>query len=112
MEHIYSENLPLGVVPNQESGETKRNLESGDIIVMVTDGVLDALPFGEQEHLLDLIIQGTSLENPKELAHYILQSVLELTSGEPKDDMTVLVAGIWEMCYSKGAKEDARTKGK
>lgn len=112
MEHIYSENLPLGVVPNQQSGEFRRNLESGDVVVMVTDGILDALPSGEQEQLLDLIIGGTSLENPKELAHYILQSVLELTNGEPKDDMTVLVAGIWEMCYSNDTKKENRTKGK
>ena len=62
--------------------------------------------------MLDLIIGGTSLENPKELAHYILQSVLELTNGEPKDDMTVLVAGIWEMCYSNDTKKENRTKGK
>ena len=71
------------------------------MIVMVTDGVLDALPAGEQEHLLDLIIGGTTLENPKELAHYILEKVLELGDEEPADDMTVLVAGIWQMCYSR-----------
>ena len=68
---------------------------------MMTDGVMDALPAGEQEHLLDLIIQGTPLENPKELAHYILEKVLELGGGEPADDMTVLVAGMWQMCYSR-----------
>ncbi|MGN0393670.1 MAG: SpoIIE family protein phosphatase [Bariatricus sp.] len=112
IEHIYSENLPLGVVQNQKSGEFRRNMESGDIVVMVTDGILDALPPGEQEKLLDLIIGGTPLENPKELAHYILQSVLELSDGEPKDDMTVLVAGIWEMCYSNDARGENRTKGK
>lgn len=101
VEHIYSDSLPLGVVQNQEIGRTSRKLESGDMIVMVTDGVLDALPAGEQEHLLDLIIGGTTLENPKELAHYILEKVLELGDEEPADDMTVLVAGIWQMCYSR-----------
>lgn len=101
MEHVYSDSLPLGVVQNQETGRTTRKLEPGDIVVMMTDGVADALPAGEQEHLLDLIIQGTSLENPKELAHYILQKVLELGDEEPADDMTVLVAGMWQMCYSR-----------
>lgn len=101
MEHIYAESLPLGVVQSQEIGRTTKRLESGDLVVMVTDGVTDALPAGEQERLLDLIIQGTPLENPKELAHYILEKVLELGGGEPADDMTVLVAGIWKMCYSR-----------
>lgn len=97
MEHVCSESLPLGVVHRQKTEMAQRRLESGDIVVMVSDGVLDALPEGRQEELLDLIIGGTSLENPKELAHYILEKVLELTSGEPKDDMTILVAGIWKI---------------
>lgn len=96
MEHIYSGSLPLGVVARQEMEDTTRKLEPGDMVVMMTDGVMDALPPGKQEELLDLIILGTEIENPKELAHYILEKVLELSEGEPKDDMTVLVAGIWE----------------
>lgn len=95
MEHIYSDSLPLGVVPKQQIEEMKRDLEAGDIVVMLTDGVMDALPSGKQEELLDLIIGGTSIENPKELAHYILEKVLELSTDNPKDDMTILVAGIW-----------------
>ena len=70
-------------------------------MIMVTDGVLDALPSKEAEHLLDLIIMGTTIENPCELAHYILQKVLELSTSDPADDMTVLVAGIWRICYNE-----------
>ena len=76
-------------------------MESGDVVVMVSDGILDALPAGEQEHLLDLMIGGSPLENPEELANYILDKVLELAAGIAGDDMTVLVAGIWMMCYSR-----------
>lgn len=100
MEHIYSETLPLGVVQNQKIKETICQLESGDLVIMVTDGVLDALPEGEQEQLLDLMILGSPIENPKEMAHYILEKVLELGKQPPEDDMTVLVAGIWQICYN------------
>jgi hypothetical protein len=31
----------------------------------------------------------------------ILDKVLELAAGKAGDDMTVLVAGIWKMCYSR-----------
>ena len=95
VEHIYSQSLPLGVVQNQEPEEAQAKLYSGDVIVMVTDGVLDALPSGEQEKILDEVILGAVLENPEELAHYILQSVLEHAGDTPQDDMTVLVASLW-----------------
>lgn len=100
MEHIYSESLPLGVVHSQKIEKECCQLETGDMVIMVTDGVLDALPSGEQEQLLDLMILGSPIQNPKELAHYILEKVLELGKTPPADDMTVLVAGIWHICYN------------
>lgn len=98
--HFYSECLPLGVVPRQQIEDARWELEPGDLVVMLTDGVMDALPSGKQEELLDLLILGTEIENPKELAHYILEKVLELSEERPKDDMTVFVAGIWESWYN------------
>ncbi len=74
-----------------------RKLEHGDFIVMITDGVLDALPVGRQDELLSLIIKGTTLTNPKEIAHHILEQVLECSGESPLDDMTVLVVGIWKI---------------
>ena len=95
MEHIYSDTLPLGVVSKQQIKEIKCRLKEGDLVVMLTDGILDALPSGRQEELLDLIIGGSVIENPQELAEYTLEKIQELSSEEPKDDMTILVAGIW-----------------
>lgn len=95
--HISSSSLPLGVVQGQQTDVISHKLESGDMIVLVTDGVLDALPYGRQEELMDLLIQGTNIENPKELSHYLLEKVIELSSDTPHDDMTILVAGIWQV---------------
>lgn len=97
IERISSTSLPIGVVQCLEIETVKRTLNSGDFVVMVTDGVLDALPVGEQDILMDMIIGGTNLNNPKEMAHHILEQVLEWSGEEPLDDMTVLVAGIWEI---------------
>ena len=41
-------------------------------------------------------IQGTMMLNPKEMAHHILQQVLNWTGEPPQDDMTVLAIGVWE----------------
>ena len=48
------------------------DLESGDYVVMVTDGVLDALPAKEQEEQMIDIIQNTNIVNPTEFARSIL----------------------------------------
>ena len=72
-----------------------RTLDDGDFVIMVTDGILDALPVGEQDILLETIIQGSDIRNPREMAHHVLEQVLAWTGKEPADDMTVLAVGIW-----------------
>ena len=96
VEHLSSTSLPIGVMNRIEIDSVTRQLEDGDLIVMVTDGVLDALPVGEQDILLETIIQGSDIRNPKEMAHHVLEQVLAWTGKEPTDDMTVLVIGIWK----------------
>ena len=95
VEHLSSSSLPIGVVNRIEIDAATRQLDDGDFVIMVTDGVLDALPVGEQDILLETIIRGTDMRNPKELAHHVLEQVLAWTGKEPADDMTVLAAGIW-----------------
>ena len=59
--------------------------------------VLDALPVGEQELIMKMIIEGTSITNPKEMAHHILEQVLECSGEIPLDDMTIMVVGMWSL---------------
>ena len=95
VEHLSSTSLPIGVMNHIEIDSVKRQLEDGDFVIMVTDGVLDALPVGEQDILLETIIQGSEIANPKEMAHHVLEQVLAWTGKEPADDMTVMAVGIW-----------------
>ena len=97
VERVKSTSLPIGVVSKLEVDHTKRQLKDGDFIIMITDGVMDALPSGEQDFLMQMIVEGTSLTNPKEIAHHILEQVLECSGKVPMDDMTVLVVGIWSL---------------
>lgn len=97
VECIKSTSLPIGVVPKLEVDEEVCKLSDGDIVIMVTDGVMDALPTGEQEFLMRMIIEGTQKTNPKEIAQHILEQVLECSGEVPMDDMTVLAVGIWSL---------------
>ena len=97
VERVKSTSLPIGVMSKLEVDQTERQLQDGDMVIMVTDGVMDALPVGEQDFLMQMIVEGTQINNPKEIAHHILEQVLECSGEVPLDDMTVLVVGIWSL---------------
>lgn len=95
VERIESTTLPIGVVQNIEIDREVRELESGEYVIMVTDGVMDALPAGTQEEQLMDFIRDTDIVNPTEFARNILSQVLKCSGEMPMDDMTVLVIGMW-----------------
>lgn len=97
VESVKSTSLPMGVMAKLEIDYEERQLEDGNFVIMVTDGVMDALPVGEQEFLMRMIIEGTQICNPKELAHHILDQVLRCSGEVPLDDMTVVVIGMWSL---------------
>jgi len=97
IEKINSTSLPIGVIQNLEVESRTRQMEDGDYIIMVTDGVLDALPVGQQEVLMDAILKRADMVNPKEMAHFVMEQVLKASGEVPIDDMTILVVGIWHL---------------
>lgn len=97
IEGIRSTSLPLGVVAKLELDQVTLDLADSDMLIMVTDGVMDALPVGEQDLLMKMIIEGIHSQNPKEVAHHVLEQVLACSGEVPLDDMTVLVVSIWSL---------------
>lgn len=96
VEQIADSSLPLGIFANLEPDHTGRNLMDGDVIFMVSDGIIDAVEeygYGED---LGQMISRLDEPSPKEAARNLLQSVIRMSKGRIKDDMTVLVIGLWE----------------
>ena len=62
----------------------------------ISDGVLDALEQGIGEEILPELIGKISHTNPGEIARQILNYCLHQSKGKIRDDMTVLVIGIWQ----------------
>ena len=96
VEAITSTSLPAGVFQQTDLEKTCRKLYDGDMLIMVTDGVLDVLPVEHQEKLMKDIILEHPTNHPKELAEYILNRVRQYKNGRFLDDMTILVVGIWK----------------
>jgi stage II sporulation protein E len=95
VETIGADALPAGVLTEAEPTLETRELMNGDMIVMVTDGVLDALAPTDQEESMKTLLSGIESDNPREIARRILDFACRC-GGKQMDDMTVLAAGIWQ----------------
>lgn len=95
VETITSTSLAVGLLHETDFEVMTRKLYPGDYVVMVTDGVLDALPFDEEEETMKEIILSMKKRNPKEMGRQILEKILQYNHNQAMDDMTVLVAGLW-----------------
>ncbi len=96
VDRLSARNLPLGVFQQIEPETIHRQLQDGDYIIMLSDGVLDALEQGIGEEILPELIGKISHTNPGEIARQILNYCLHQSKGKIRDDMTVLVIGIWQ----------------
>lgn len=96
IEQISARNLPLGVFYEMDMEITRRRLVDGDYIIMLSDGILDALSQGIGEEMFPEMLGRITLKNPSEIANHILNFCLSQSKGRVRDDMTVMVTGIWE----------------
>jgi stage II sporulation protein E len=90
---IECESLPIGIVRQIKPITQKNVLCSGDIVFLCTDGVVDS--FENTMQMQDFIASITTV-NPQVVAEELLQKALANNGGIAKDDMTILVARIYE----------------
>ncbi len=96
VDRLSAQNLPLGVFQQIEPEIMSRMLQNGDYVIMLSDGILDALSQGLGEEVLPEIIGRMEYTNPNEIANQILAYAIKQSKGQIRDDMTVLVIGIWD----------------
>lgn len=88
--------LPAGAALEGEEGCQKTKLVNGDVLVMVTDGVLEYLHVKNPEEKISEMISMIETDNPEVLARKLLEQVMLFNGGHAMDDMTVIAAGMWE----------------
>lgn len=90
---ICSEALPVGVDMEAESDLAVTKVEEGDMVIMVSDGVIEG--FDREQASLSTFIDEMVCQNPNDMANQILMNALAGRIREAADDMSVLVAGLW-----------------
>lgn len=104
VELIKASSLPVGIIDDIEVASTGRTLQSGDLLVLVTDGVLDSYKgTGDREEWLAGILSDVTDMQPQEIAELFLKLAQTGAGGANRapDDMTVLVARVEKQRYLK-----------
>ncbi len=96
VEEIPSNSLPLGVFPNLEPCRVSRMLMDGDYLFLFSDGITDSFYTKEGQEFLKQLVEEIPYRRPGEMASYLMKYVIQAAQGRIRDDMTILVIGIWE----------------
>lgn len=86
VEFIEASSVPVGIMPQVEFVDYKVDLEPGDVVVLVSDGVTAA----GQEWLEDLVLHWDEEENPNLLAQRVTDEARRRRSDGHEDDITAL----------------------
>lgn len=89
---IKANSLPTGVVEKGNIQTLDYDLNSGDILLMCTDGILDAnIEYKNKELWLRYLLEDIETNNTQKIADLILNEAIDNNFGVIKDDMSVIV---------------------
>lgn len=94
VETIQSNSLPIGILNNAERESIIRKFKKGDVIVLVTDGVLEVIKDTKRqiEWMTDILWKNKN-RAPAILSQIIIDEALNIADDE-NDDMTCIVGKI------------------
>lgn len=94
---ISNNSLPFGAVEEIEYKKNKKKLKHGDIVITISDGILDVDKnnIGDYSWLRTYLEKATT--NPEQLSRDILDKAKKLSDGKVMDDMTVVVSKLYSL---------------
>ncbi len=87
---VCADTLPVGAVENVEASSVRMTLSPGDLLVMMSDGVLFSFPGGEEA--LSKAIADLAWLHPQAVGERLIAQALD--GGEATDDMAVLCVKV------------------
>jgi sigma-B regulation protein RsbU (phosphoserine phosphatase) len=94
-EFLDTEGMPVGIMAGVEYGQNYTTLEKGDLAILYTDGITEAMNNSHEEFGMDRfkdIIRKNRRETARGVSDKILEEVNRFVAGAPQhDDETLLV---------------------
>lgn len=94
MECVKSTSLPVGIVENAGCECSSKKYYTGDVIVMVSDGVLDSIMFENKDDYMHTLLTKFSKEEPDTIADAIVNGIRGVCGKRLKDDATIVVCKV------------------
>lgn len=94
-ERLESTGIPIGMLPESKYDESSVQLESGDVLFVYSDGIVDATNADGNmftEERLAYLVESNTGKSPQEIASAIEKEILKFIGKTPQfDDMTMLI---------------------
>ena len=94
IEVIKSTSLPVGIEEEAVCEKSMKKFYENDIIIMISDGVMESIVFENREDYMKEIIQNSESIFAEEIADDIITGIRNLNGKNLKDDATVLVGVV------------------
>lgn len=89
---IKSTSLPTGITEEGTIQTFDKDIESGDIMLMCSDGVLDSnIEYKNKELWIKYMLEDIETSNTQKIADLILNEAADNNFGVAKDDMSIVV---------------------
>src|SRR5699024_3577547 len=86
---VEANNLPIGIIDKVDLEVVNKQLNNGDILIMMSDGVYEGpKEIDNHERWIRRKINDMKNRDPKEIAELLLEEVVRSESGEIADDMS------------------------
>ena len=93
---LVADGIPIGLLPDSEYKEGRRQLSAGDMLVLYTDGIIEAPDANEREFGEERLIEILTLYRDRkldEIVFLVLHELARWTGGGPgHDDATLVLA--------------------
>lgn len=94
---LRGQSLPVGILNEITIESITLNLNEGDLIVMMTDGIFEySHNIQEVENWITNAVKNISSNNPQKIADKIFAQ-FKAVCPNPKDDITILVGRVWKV---------------
>ncbi|MBI3944990.1 MAG: SpoIIE family protein phosphatase [Armatimonadetes bacterium] len=82
----------VGVIPEQDYQEREIQVNRGDVLLLYTDGIIEAGRHGDLFGLerLQAAVRAWDGTHPQELVDHVMRCVREFCAGQPQDDIALL----------------------